>query len=39
VMRRVIRSIYAGLPPGDLSSVDNLAALDEIRRASAAVPS
>jgi acetyl-CoA synthetase len=39
VMRRVIRSIYAGLPPGDLSSVDNLAALDEIRRVSGVVAS
>lgn len=32
VMRRVIRSLYSGLPAGDLSSVDNVAALDEIRR-------
>ncbi len=32
VMRRVIRSIYTGLPPGDLSSLDNETALDEIRR-------
>ncbi len=32
VMRRVIRSLYSGLPAGDLSSVDNEAALDEIRR-------
>jgi acetyl-CoA synthetase len=32
VMRRVIRSIYCGLSPGDLSSLDNPSALDEIRR-------
>ena len=32
VMRRVIRSLYSGLPAGDLSSVDNEAALDEIKR-------
>ncbi|WP_199087321.1 AMP-binding protein [Bosea sp. ASV33] len=32
VMRRVIRSLYSGQPAGDLSSVDNEAALDEIRR-------
>ena len=33
VMRRVIRSIYSGLPLGDLSSLDNPAAIDEIRQA------
>lgn len=32
VMRRLIRSVYCGVPPGDLSSLDNPAALDEIRR-------
>jgi acetyl-CoA synthetase len=32
VMRRVIRSLYSGLPTGDLSSVDSIEALDEIRR-------
>ena len=31
IMRRVIRSVYTGAPPGDLSSLDNPAALDEIR--------
>lgn len=29
-MRRIIRNIYAGQPPGDLSSLDNPAALDEV---------
>jgi acetyl-CoA synthetase len=36
VMRRVIRSVYSNMPPGDLSSLDNPAALDEIRAASGA---
>ncbi len=36
IMRRVIRSVYSNLPPGDLSSLDNPAALDEIRAAAAA---
>jgi acetyl-CoA synthetase len=35
IMRRVIRSVYCDLPPGDLSSLDNPAALDEIRAAAA----
>jgi acetyl-CoA synthetase len=35
IMRRVIRSIYCGLPAGDMSSLDNPDALDEIRAASA----
>lgn len=34
-MRRVIRNLYCGTPPGDLSSLDNPAALDEIRAAAA----
>jgi acetyl-CoA synthetase len=34
IMRRVIRSVYCDQPPGDLSSLDNPAALDEIRAAS-----
>ncbi|ABB06377.1 AMP-binding protein [Burkholderia lata] len=34
IMRRVIRSVYCGQPPGDLSSLDNPAALDEVRAAS-----
>lgn len=33
IMRRVIRSIYCGQSPGDLSSLDNPAALDEVRAA------
>jgi acetyl-CoA synthetase len=33
VMRRLIRSVYCNLPLGDLSSLDNPAALDEISRA------
>jgi acetyl-CoA synthetase len=32
VMRRLIRSIYSNQPLGDLSSLDNPSALDEIRR-------
>jgi acetyl-CoA synthetase len=31
IMRRVIRSVYTGAPPGDLSSLDNPSALDQIR--------
>jgi acetyl-CoA synthetase len=34
IMRRVIRSVYCDQPAGDLSSLDNPAALDEIRAAS-----
>jgi acetyl-CoA synthetase len=37
-MRRVIRNLYSGTPPGDLSSLDNPAALDEIRAAAGALP-
>jgi acetyl-CoA synthetase len=37
IMRRVIRSIYCGQPPGDLSSLDNPASLDEVRAAAALV--
>jgi acetyl-CoA synthetase len=33
VMRRLIRAVYCDLPPGDLSSLDNPAALEEIARA------
>lgn len=32
VMRRVIRSVYSGLPTGDLSSLENPSALQEISR-------
>lgn len=35
-MRRVIRNLYCGLAPGDLSSLDNPAALDEISAAASA---
>ncbi len=38
IMRRVIRSVYCGLSPGDLSSLDNPAALDEVRAAAPLVP-
>ncbi|TEA77230.1 AMP-binding protein [Allopusillimonas ginsengisoli] len=31
IMRRVIRSAYCGLPPGDLSSLDNPSSIKEIR--------
>ena len=34
IMRRVIRSAYCDLPPGDLSSLDDPSALQEIRAAS-----
>ncbi|WP_198968720.1 AMP-binding protein [Xylophilus sp. ASV27] len=36
IMRRVIRSVYCGQPPGDLSSLDNPGALDDVRAAAAA---
>jgi acetyl-CoA synthetase len=32
VMRRVLRNVYTGSPPGDLSSLDNPASIDEIER-------
>ena len=32
VMRRVLRNIYTGSPPGDLSSLDNPASIEEIER-------
>ncbi|MES2999516.1 MAG: AMP-binding protein [Pseudomonadota bacterium] len=35
IMRRVIRSVYCDMPAGDLSSLDNPAALDDIRAAAA----
>ena len=35
IMRRVIRNLYRGSSPGDLSSLDNPAALDEILAAAA----
>ncbi|WP_224010009.1 AMP-binding protein [Cupriavidus pinatubonensis] len=38
IMRRVIRSVYCNTPPGDLSSLDNPASLDEIRAASGTGP-
>jgi acetyl-CoA synthetase len=33
VMRRVIRTTYLGEPPGDISSLENPSAVEEIRRA------
>ncbi len=33
IMRRVIRAVYLGRDPGDVSSLENPAALDEIRKA------
>jgi len=36
IMRRVIRQVYCGLPPGDLSSLDNPTALEVIRAAATA---
>jgi acetyl-CoA synthetase len=33
IMRRVIRSLYLGTEPGDLSSLENPSSLDEIRAA------
>lgn len=33
IMRRVIRRVYTGADPGDLSSLDNPAAIDEVRLA------
>ena len=38
VMRRVIRGVYCGTPTGDLSSLDNPAALEEIARAAKRAP-
>ena len=35
IMRRVIRNAYAGLPLGDLTALDNPAAIDEIRAVAA----
>lgn len=36
IMRRLIRSVYCGMPSGDLSALDNPAALDELRALAAA---
>jgi acetyl-CoA synthetase len=33
IMRRVIRAVYLGKDPGDISSLENPAAVEEIRRA------
>lgn len=38
VMRRVIRSIYLGTDPGDVSSLDNPGSLDQIRAAGSPTP-
>jgi len=32
ILRRVIRNVFVGDPPGDLSSIDDIASLDAIRR-------
>ena len=32
ILRRVIRNVFVGDPPGDLSSIDDMASLDAIRR-------
>ena len=34
IMRRVLRGVYCGLPPGDLSSLDNPSSLEVIKQAS-----
>jgi acetyl-CoA synthetase len=31
ILRRVIRNVFLGDPPGDLSSIDDMASLDAIR--------
>ena len=33
IMRRIIRAVYLGRDPGDMSSLENPSAVDEIRRA------
>ena len=33
IMRRIIRAVYLGREPGDVSSLENPAAVDEIRSA------
>ncbi len=33
IMRRIIRAVYLGRDPGDTSSLENPAAVEEIRRA------
>jgi acetyl-CoA synthetase len=33
IMRRVLRGVYCGLPPGDLSSLDNPSSLEVIKQA------
>jgi len=38
VMRRVLRAVYCGTPAGDLSSLDNPAALEEIGRLAPGLP-
>jgi acetyl-CoA synthetase len=32
ILRRVIRNVFLGDPPGDLSSLDDLASLEPIRK-------
>ncbi len=38
ILRRVIKSVYLGRPPGDLSSIDDLATLEPIRALSERLP-
>jgi acetyl-CoA synthetase len=38
ILRRVIRNVFLGDPPGDLSSIDDMASLDPIRTLGAASP-
>ena len=32
ILRRVIRNVFLGNPPGDLSSIDDMSSLEPIRR-------
>jgi acetyl-CoA synthetase len=39
ILRRVIRNVFVGAPPGDLSSIDDMASLDPIRSLGTTPPS
>jgi acetyl-CoA synthetase len=39
ILRRVIRNVFMGAPPGDLSSIDDMASLDPIRTLGTTPPS
>ncbi|HEV3095563.1 MAG TPA: AMP-binding protein [Candidatus Dormibacteraeota bacterium] len=39
ILRRVIRNVFMGAPPGDLSSIDDMASLDPIRSLGTTPPS